>query len=203
MNSTNSRLESTAFRRGDSYTKETSVAVAYVWDSSHARGVDANLVGAEIDALGKRLGKPFRGVTPRDVVDSARELDSPLHPLFEWNDDKAAERWRVHQARNVLNSLRVVVVTEDNRCEGPRISRVSVNAGGDVGRLYVPVITASRNEALRVRMLEDALTGLVGWRKRYAELKGVDGAVEHVDKAVAMIKATIRIKLEAVATPPA
>jgi hypothetical protein len=47
-------------------------------------------------------------LTPALVLAEARDPDSPLHPLFEWNNDEAAERWRLHQARELIRSVRVV-----------------------------------------------------------------------------------------------
>lgn len=46
---------------------------------------------------------------PSLIVKDATDPDSPLHPHFEWDNDEAAERWRMQQARNMLNHLRVVI----------------------------------------------------------------------------------------------
>lgn len=49
------------------------------------------------------------GVLPaRAVVDWAREHpDSALHKRFDWEDSVAAEKWRVHQARNIIAEVRI------------------------------------------------------------------------------------------------
>ena len=47
-------------------------------------------------------------LTPAIVLAEAKDPDSPLHPLFEWSDHEAAEKWRLQQARQLIRSVRVV-----------------------------------------------------------------------------------------------
>lgn len=42
---------------------------------------------------------------PRAVVQAARDPNNPLHPLFNWNDEDAAEQHRIAQARLMIRSL--------------------------------------------------------------------------------------------------
>lgn len=57
------------------------------------------------DANGGRL-------TPDDVVENARNEESPLHGLFDWNEAHAAmEYWR-WRAREIIRAVRVQVVTD-------------------------------------------------------------------------------------------
>ena len=43
------------------------------------------------------------------VVEDARDEASPLHPLFEWDDAKAAEQQRLDRAREVIRTVRVEI----------------------------------------------------------------------------------------------
>ena len=54
-------------------------------------------------------------LTPALVLAEATDPDSPLHALFEWNDSEAAERWRLHQARELIRSVRVVYREADDQ----------------------------------------------------------------------------------------
>jgi hypothetical protein len=65
------------------------------------RGVDPNTAHKEFERLRKEHGE----LTPSIVVDAARQSESALHPIFEWNDSKAAEEYRLGQARNVLRAI--------------------------------------------------------------------------------------------------
>jgi hypothetical protein len=46
-------------------------------------------------------------LTPKAVVRAAANPESPLHPLFEWDDSKAADRHRLDQARTLIRSVQV------------------------------------------------------------------------------------------------
>ena len=50
-------------------------------------------------------------LTPSAVVDDARNPSSPLHGQFEWDDSKAAEAYRVVQARTLIRSVECVIRT--------------------------------------------------------------------------------------------
>lgn len=41
-------------------------------------------------------------LTPALVVDLARDPEHPLHSRFEWDDSRAAEKWRLEQAGQLL-----------------------------------------------------------------------------------------------------
>jgi len=41
-------------------------------------------------------------ILPAQVVEAARDADSPLHDHFEWDDTDAAEKYRIDQARYLL-----------------------------------------------------------------------------------------------------
>jgi hypothetical protein len=44
-----------------------------------------------------------RGIlTPRVVLEEATDPDSPLHHRFTWDDSDAAEKWRLHEASQLL-----------------------------------------------------------------------------------------------------
>lgn len=47
-------------------------------------------------------------LTPALVVNVARDNRHPLHSRFNWNDTQAAEKWRQHQAHELIKSVRIV-----------------------------------------------------------------------------------------------
>jgi hypothetical protein len=59
----------------------------YQWGDGRERPVSAQIIGEQLAILREKLG---RDPTAAEVVDAARDPDSPLHPLFEWDDKKAA-----------------------------------------------------------------------------------------------------------------
>lgn len=70
---------------------------------------------AELEIVGR--------FAPNDVVEAARDEDSPLHAFFEWDDSLAAEAHRVEQARRLIRSVRVEIVTSESVIATPRYVR--------------------------------------------------------------------------------
>ena len=66
-----------------------------------------NRVKAELDKLAVD-GK----LTAQAVVDAAREEGSPLHGFFEWDDNKAANEYRLLQARGGYRTTEAILSTE-------------------------------------------------------------------------------------------
>lgn len=83
---------------------------------------DAETVKHEIEGLGEE-------VRPRDILDYARSHpDSELHKCFTWDDGKAAEKYRLWEARQVVCHLKITYVGDDSE------------------KVYVPVRVFLRNE---------------------------------------------------------
>ena len=62
----------------------------------------------------QRLANDNGGLlTASVVVKAARNKESPLHSHFEWDNKKAGERYRLVQARALINRVRVVTVHEE------------------------------------------------------------------------------------------
>lgn len=78
----------------------------YAWRDGARLNADPNAVGKEIAALRDESGN----VAVPAVVDSAREAASAMHPLFEWDDARAAQLQREDRARYILRSIVPVVV---------------------------------------------------------------------------------------------
>lgn len=75
----------------------------YEW-SRRMAPVEADVVGEELERIRSLTGQ----LRPRTVVDEARPEGSPIHAAFEWDDSAAGEKYRVHQARNLIRAVRVV-----------------------------------------------------------------------------------------------
>jgi hypothetical protein len=66
----------------------------------------------EIDAEISRIYKENGGITPDLVIKAASDPKSVLHHLFEWDDTKAGNAYRVDQARQIITSVKINIVTE-------------------------------------------------------------------------------------------
>jgi len=100
--------------------------------------VPPQVVSSELLRINDRDG----GVTAQAVVDEARADDSPLHPIFPWDNEVAGEAHRVHLARQLIRSVRIV---RPDGGEAPQFVNVRVLADNDAHqRLYRPLVEVLR-----------------------------------------------------------
>ena len=117
--------------------------------------VPAAVVGRELMKIERSEG----AVLPAVVVDRARPKGSPLHPCFEWDDRRAAERYRLEQAQLLIYALRIEEVP------GQQSMPMFLNLAFGEGALSV--------EGIRLRpevipdILEQARRDLLAWKRKY------------------------------------
>jgi len=51
-------------------------------------------------------------LTPEEVVAEAKQPESPLHDLFDWNIARSAERYWIMRARHLIGTITVIIHTE-------------------------------------------------------------------------------------------
>lgn len=151
----------------------------YQWKDKSRMGGDAQAIGDRIEAIRGREGSYF---TPDLLVDDGRDPESPLHPCFEWDDAKAADGYRIVQARQVVRSL---VVTMEGEKEQPVAVRafVSVTDDENEGPQYTSIGHAMEEPDLRRQVIAQAQREFEAWRnkyKDYRELASVFSAYEQL-----------------------
>ena len=67
------------------------------------------------EKLAELANKNGGRLTPNVVLEEAKDRDSVLHNLFEWDDTLAAHQHRIYQARQIITSVRVVITTENRK----------------------------------------------------------------------------------------
>lgn len=60
----------------------------------------------------KYIRKSTGAVTPTAILDDASDPQSPLHRFFEWDDGAAAEKYRLHQACDLIRRVQVYITRE-------------------------------------------------------------------------------------------
>lgn len=142
-------------------------------------GVPAPVIQREVEKIERKHGVCH----PEMLVKAAAKEASPLHTLFEWDDSQAARDWRVHQARNVINRIRVVV--EDQVTNRPAFVHVTRVTPDGVANGYMTTHRALAGDT-REQVLRDALGVLDGARRRYeslTELSPVWDALDQIREA--------------------
>jgi hypothetical protein len=76
----------------------------YAWKKGIRFKADPNKTGELLEIISSRYGI----VTPQLVLKEGSDPDSVIHSEFEWNDEKAANLYRIDTARRIIRHLRVV-----------------------------------------------------------------------------------------------
>ncbi len=118
-------------------------------------------------------------IRPEDVVEYAKDENTDLHSRFDWNDDIASVKWRLHQARNII---RMVVIVEENTKESYRMY-VSLNDDRDseTGG-YREIYSVLSDKELRNQMIVEAKQELDIFRNKYSALEELKTVFEAIDK---------------------
>jgi len=148
----------------------------YQWRDGARVNLDAQTAGEEIERV--RTAQNGR-LAPLDLVEASRDPAAPLHPAFEWDNAVAAESWRVEQAKYLIRSIDVVMVSEQEQ----KSVRAFVSVKRDEDRSYTSVSHAMSDADLRKQVLDNALRELEAWRNRYAELVELANVFAAIDEA--------------------
>lgn len=143
--------------------------MTYQWKVPGIMPVDAQTAGNELQRIYERDGV----IEPETVVEESENPSAPLHSCFEWDDEKAAHKYRITQAQNIIRAI--VVVDEAKQPE----TRAFVN----VQREYHPVSVVVRNPEKREILLQNALNELRWFERKYhtlQELSNVFAAIKEV-----------------------
>lgn len=110
------------------------------------------------------------------VVSWAREHpESALHSQFEWDDGKAAEEWRIWQARRVIA---VYVRSDDGERSVVSLTIDRKDRGG-----YRSVSDVIANDDLRRVLVRDALAELKRIRAKYERVKELAAVYDEIERA--------------------
>ena len=143
-----------------------------------AKGADPQKVANEIFSISDEP-------TKKQIVDMARDENSEMHELFEWNDDVAAEKYREEQAGWILRHLKVTFIKGDSAEEKTEISTkipVRMFYGNPVEKSgFASIVKIMGNSDMYNALLERARMELRAFRNKYAMLKELETIFEMID----------------------
>lgn len=146
---------------------------------------------------------PGKVLPAQTVVDRARDESSSLHGLFEWDDAKASEAYRLEQARGVIRLYFVVIEpTPVSRRQKLRFRTKKVRGMISLrkdrekpGGGYRRVTDVLKDPVMRQQLVNEALEELKLWHARYRKLD----ELSDVFKAIARMEGRYRnVKVRAV-----
>lgn len=126
-------------------------------------------------------------ITPVAVVERAEPESSPLHSYFEWNDGKAAQEYRIWQARQLISSVYLVNPDLDEKAEPVR-AFVNISPEPDdedypeLGRGYTFTPNISDKANYQHQVLQYARDQLLRWRRKFGNLEQFFGVVKAIDE---------------------
>lgn len=152
----------------------------YKFRKGYSPGIPAQEVGNRLMEIEAAEGS----LTPQLVVEDARPEDSVLHPAFDWENEVAGEKWRIHQARQLIASV-VVTQIDDVQPREPVRAFVNVRQAGQDEREYMGIVAVMSDDALREQLLENAQKELLRWRAKYAAYEEFSHIIEVIDEIAA------------------
>ena len=141
--------------------------------------VDAQTAGIELENIAKKRGS----LKPSYVVEESADNGAVLHKCFEWDNEKAADKYRQRQAQDLIRNI--VTVKIDN-IEPLKPVRAFVNVRQE--QEYVSVISVLHNPELRKNMLESAIKELEAFRFKYESLTTLSELMSDIDRNIQKYK---------------
>lgn len=134
------------------------IKVEAAWkEGYHGKG-NPQLCAEEIMSIGD-------DVSAEQIVEFARNPESELHKSFTWDNDIAAEKWRVHEARQVLCNL-VIKKTDGKKQEREEIRLFHNIESGHYKLISVIIQNEDEYQSL-LRQCREALQTL---KRKYSSL---------------------------------
>ena len=149
----------------------------FTWTGGSRIKIDAQVAGERLHRIRDRKGG---AITPDDVLHDASKESSPLHEHFDWNNDSAANKYRLQQAGELLRML--VVVYDDHENQEPVRSFVAVESQEHRG--YEDTKTALMTPELRAQVLARAKSELKTWTRRYRRFNEFAAVVEVAEEVL-------------------
>lgn len=162
--------------------REKKQKTKYQYGGQSFPSVSAQKAGDELARIEAKHG----GLKPSIVVQESRPETAVLHPVFEWDDQVAAEKYRNVQAGQIIRSVRVVHESPSGVKERTPayVSVVRVVDEDMAHREYVSTSRAMENDEWRRGVMSEALDQLRGFARRYKQLGDLAGLTEEVEAII-------------------
>ena len=134
--------------------------MVYQWKKAAYIKADAQTAGEVCEQLERTIG-----LSAINLLDVSRAEDAPLHNEFEWDDETAAEEYRLQQARHIINCLCV-------KAEGAEKAAEPVRAFFKVEKaeMYDSLNVILRSEDKHAALLRAAAAELAAFQRKYKAL---------------------------------
>ena len=149
----------------------------YSWRAGWAPKLSADIVGKVVSDIEAKKGT----VTKEALLDASRSSKSPTHLLFEWDDHKAAESYRLSVASKVITQLQIEVIKEESGDKLMIPAFINVNSERD--SKYLNIVEALSNEESKELIIE----------RLRREVKAFIERNKHIDELVMILQEGIEL----------
>lgn len=139
-----------------------------------AKGIDPDLAIAELE----RIEILFGALTAENILNASTSDDTLFHQLFTWDDTEAAIKYRLSQARTILNNIEVKIISDGQEKHIPVYEIVSTPEG----RSYKHISNFSKEDVLMLK--NSAVKALNYWKNKLTFYKEFDSAIKKIDDAI-------------------
>lgn len=113
----------------------------------------------------------------KEIIEKARSEDSELHKCFEWDDSIAAGKYRLSQARMIVQNL--VFTAKDVEVQPLRVFQITQEKN-----VYQPTRVFLENKQEYEGLLSRALRELEAFQRKYATLTELEQVMDAIDNAL-------------------
>ena len=150
----------------------------YAYKDKAFTKVKAQIVGETLEEIFEQNDGV---VLPSTVVRSARPKRSPIHNCFEWDNKKAADKYRDRQAGDLLRWIVIVHEQEDGDTEPLKV-RAFVSVESEGGRYYTTINRAMKDEDIANNIEIEAYNDYIALFHKYKDLKLFRKVNNEIDK---------------------
>lgn len=157
---------------------------------------NAQLYGETLEQISLEHGGEL---TPKLVVEKAKEFICPIHDYFEWDNIKAGDKYRLHQARMLIGGIEIIIIDNEDREKKVRnFFNVSIVDRDEKERqlniisntVYLninEIFDGDINNPYRIQVIQQALDELNRWKIKYSiynELEDIFSVIDRISQEI-------------------
>jgi|GEM_PF-3704053 hypothetical protein len=160
---------------------------------SHLKSSDIAAIGSELRSLAVN-----DTVLPEDVIDAARNPESSMHSYFEWDNKKAAHKYRMINAKYIIRSMRMKIayIQVENETGAEKAiettvrmlhSAPDVDQEGSGNYVYKEVASVLNDIGLQQSVVSDMYKYLLGAFRRFNDFSNLAEDLDSLEPVIYLL----------------
>lgn len=140
-------------------------------------GIQIDVAKIEVQRIKSNYGL----LTPALLLEEARNPKSVFHNCFTWDDDKAAHLFRMDQAKRLLQSINVTILTDGEPKKIEVSHLIKSKPQSKTTQIKLPIDAA---ETMRSRTIDD----LLYIKQKLSKHERFNVVLKHIDNALSELE---------------